>query len=141
MLHCHWRSCPMASHRRVLLSFAALRLVVASRKPGNCSRKNRFKHRFARPRRCDIGLCMPMRAIEREPPVLHGHWRAPHCMALPWLAASRHRGWFCSSTTAHRCTCLCTLFSCCDGEKQKFVHGFSKKRLGILTRLTIPVIT
>ena len=96
-IHGHWRSCPMASHRRVLLSLAASRPVVASspfRMSGNCSRKNRLKHGFARPRRCAIGLCVPMCAIERrEPPVLHGHWSscpmAPHRMALPWLAASR----------------------------------------------------
>ena len=97
MLHGHWRSCTIESHRRVLPSLAASRPVVASspfRISGNCSRKSWLKHGFARPRRCTIGPCVPMCAIGRqEPPGLHGHWRsctmAPHCMALPWLAVSR----------------------------------------------------
>ena len=94
-IHSHWRSCPTASHRRVLLLAASRQAVALSpfRISGNCSRKNQLKHGFARPRRCAIGPCVPVYAIgRREPPVLHGHWRscpmAPHRMVSPWLAAS-----------------------------------------------------
>jgi len=72
VLHGHRRSCPMASHRRVLLSLVAWRPVVASlpfRIPSNCLRKSRLRNGFARLRRCTIGPCVPMCAIRRREPV------------------------------------------------------------------------